>query len=130
MFYFSFPGHYSCLRLTFVIKRNFDLQSLELYISCISLIILAFLSDVLQGEHLSPRLILTIGPLFTLKFLSIYYFEVIPDLHSVSPKYIFVSVSLGTIYTKVVYVLLSFFYSEKFVKEVNIIWKYSLSISL
>ncbi|RXG53434.1 Glutamate-gated chloride channel [Armadillidium vulgare] len=105
-------GNYTCLYLLFGINRIFNSYLLEWYLPCISLVITAFLSEVLDPTLILPRLLITVGPLLTLAATSLSYHQTLPSVPYVTAMDVFCGVSLLVIFLVVLHILVSFYYSS------------------
>ncbi|KAB7502921.1 Glutamate-gated chloride channel, partial [Armadillidium nasatum] len=110
-------GNYTCLYLLFGINRIFNSYLLEWYLPCISLVITAFLSEVLDPTLILPRLLITVGPLLTLAATSLSYHQTLPSVPYVTAMDVFCGVSLLVIFLVVLHILVSFYYSSSQIPE-------------
>merc|ERR1712212_39515 len=104
-------GKYSCIQINLSLNRVFSSYTLEFYIPCIFLVIVAFFSEIIPAGALLPRLLLTLIPMITLASFTFAYSLSLPAVAYAKASDIFDGISLLVIFALLIHTVFAYYRS-------------------
>lgn len=101
-------GEYSCVQISFKLRRAFGTYLLEWYLPAVFLVIVAYFAFLIPTEQFLARLLLTLIPLISLASFSNVFRQSLASVPYVRALDIFTGISLIVIFAMLVYVIVCY----------------------